>query len=577
VLKSRYDLVHRAFVFTLSIYLRTKSDFESPLCSESLNYCGECLNAMGRGYAGIPFCVHAVNIRRKAFGPNHPAYAHALSVLAKCFRSVGRSCDAIRLMEECNEICEIAFAAHHANLIPNFIAYGDALQSVGRHADALTAFEKAASIHVHNFRENQNRRQLEKIKASIEEVKEQSAKRKSTVRRRTLPYRAASMSMADDSSSEDEWPETSASDRDLGRLRSNSLKHLGPACQRDGYSVIPSIDVDSDATPVIVCTDVGRHFNDDSNLVLLRGMTEAKLLQPLAVVVNLYPQVDRACMARGALDSLGLGDVPVGIGGVAGWCGNDDLAVYETCYARNCTCIEHRGVDLMARSLKSAPNLSVKILCIANLSDVAQLLRDKPDLCVDKVKEIVMTGSLQPLEMDADHIVPDFSAGSKDGPCDEEAAIFVYQRCQELNIPTFTVTNHVAKSVVLTYPDICQSAHFVATGALNRLKEEMKKSGIQNGKEPFYIDLHSAMAMLTCADSYRPLRFSWKMKEVRGIQHSVAGLSAAETAIIDLPALEEELKILYRLGFQSALPIQARKRKRSSDRLKEMAATAHSE
>lgn len=532
---------------------------------------------MGRGYAGIPFCAHAVQIRRKAFGPNHPAYAHALSVLAKCFRSVGRSCDAIRLMEECNEICEIAFSSHHANLISNFIAYGDALQSVGRHADALTAFERAASVHKHNFTEDQNLKQLQKIEASIKEMKQQSAAtRKNTGRRRTLPYRAASMCMTDDSSSEDEGVETSTSDRGLGRMRSNSLRALGPACQRDGYSVIPSIDVDSDATPVIVCTDVGRRLNDDSNLVMLRGMTEAKLLQPIAIVVNLYPQVDRACMARGALDSLGLGDVPVGIGGVAGGHDKDDLVVYETCYARNCTCIEHRGVDLMVRSLKSAPDLSVKILCIANLSDVAQLLRDEPDLCVDKVKEIVMTGSLQPLETDADRVVPDFSSVSEDGPCDEKAAVFVYQRCQELNIPTFTVADHVSDRVIMTYPDICQSSHFIATGALHRLNEMMKKSDIQTDKEPFYIDLHSAMAILSSADSYRPLRFSWKMKEVRGIQHCVTGLSSSETAVVDVPALEEELKILYRLGFQSALPIQARRRKRSSDRLKELAATSHS-
>ena len=94
-------------------------DFESSLVSESLNYCADALQALGRGKEGIPLGMHAVKIRKFVFGPHHPAYAHALSVLASCYHSVGRSFDSLGLLREYLEICEKAFSKNHANMIPN--------------------------------------------------------------------------------------------------------------------------------------------------------------------------------------------------------------------------------------------------------------------------------------------------------------------------------------------------------------------------------------------------------------------------------------------------------------------------
>ena len=64
-------------------------DFYHSLVSESLNYCADALQTLGKGRKGIPLGMHAVAIRHFVFGPYHPAYAHALSVLASCYHSVG--------------------------------------------------------------------------------------------------------------------------------------------------------------------------------------------------------------------------------------------------------------------------------------------------------------------------------------------------------------------------------------------------------------------------------------------------------------------------------------------------------
>jgi tetratricopeptide (TPR) repeat protein len=106
-------------------------DFSHGLVSESLNYCGESLCALGRSGEGISLALHAVEIRKPIFGTSHPAYAHALSVLASCYHAVGRYFDACDCLETCLEICEVAFQKNHANIIPNLMNYGNVLRSTG--------------------------------------------------------------------------------------------------------------------------------------------------------------------------------------------------------------------------------------------------------------------------------------------------------------------------------------------------------------------------------------------------------------------------------------------------------------
>ena len=64
----------------------------------------------------------------------------------------------------------------------------------------------------------------------------------------------------------------------------------------------------------VVITDPGQDQDDEMALIMLRNLTELRLMRCLGVVSNLQPSEARARLARGTLDVLGLTEVPVGVG-----------------------------------------------------------------------------------------------------------------------------------------------------------------------------------------------------------------------------------------------------------------------
>lgn len=427
------------------------------LVSESLNYCAEALHKLGRSREGVALGAHAVRIRRKAFGPGHPAYAHALSVLASCYHGVGRSCDAQALLEECIGVCERAFSADHANMIPNLMAYGEVLRSLNKNGRAKGIYERAASIHRKNFKNGQRANQLEKCESNIAELD-------------------GLMSVKLSLSSSGQEDETVGS-RDDATVDSASTCRSLP-CRRGGVRV-PIPDVDSDAgstgTPILVLTDIGENPQDEYLLVLLAALKQVNLLHPLGVVANLEPQRQRASLARGVLDALGLPDVPVGTGSPC--CCSDEeemgkASIYDTDYARSCSCNAESGVALMVRALTSSQDGSVQLLCAASLTDVSTLIKNHEELFVKKVKEVTIMGSLKPLDS-FNFVSPVEEFGHKR---DMRAAEHVYEKCQELGIPTLTLGQAIAGGCPFSssiIEDLSKTEHMVSTSIRKNCETSM--------------------------------------------------------------------------------------------------------
>jgi hypothetical protein len=65
---------------------------------------------------------------------------------------------------------------------------------------------------------------------------------------------------------------------------------------------------------VLVTSDLGKDYDDLAALVLLGELDRLGLIKFIGLVANLYPAEERAQFARGALNSLGLENVPVAIG-----------------------------------------------------------------------------------------------------------------------------------------------------------------------------------------------------------------------------------------------------------------------
>jgi hypothetical protein len=72
------------------------------------------------------------------------------------------------------------------------------------------------------------------------------------------------------------------------------------------------------AQPLVLVCDPGRTEGCEMALALLRVMRDLGHVDPKAVIANVWPQQDRSRLLRKRLDSLGLHDVPVGVGSNGG-------------------------------------------------------------------------------------------------------------------------------------------------------------------------------------------------------------------------------------------------------------------
>eukprot|EP00985_Skeletonema_marinoi_P012749 scaffold6223_cov145-Skeletonema_marinoi.AAC.5 len=531
-------------------------DFSHGLVSESMNYCAESLCALGKGVEGIPLALHAVEIRKTIFGTTHPAYAHALSILASCYQSVGRSFDARDCLEKCLEICEVAFQRNHANIIPNLMNYGNVLRSTGDLKKARTVYQRAIAIHQLNFKEGQQASRLEKCRAEVDNLADKILQLESP----SVPVGDSMNDLSDD-------------------LMKVQLHSLAPA------------DVESDGTPVIVFTDIGRDVDDELSLVLLSALRRKHLLNPIAIIATLSPQDQRAHLARGSIDSMGMPDVPVGIGSSGGVDDDIELEVYDADYSIPSPCIYQSGIELVYAALESVPPNSAQLLCIASLADVATVMREREELFTAKVKEVVVMGGVVSPEI-GETLVPDSAYNNN---CDISAARYVYRKCQEIGIPTVTLSRWAAYGCPMPpqlLDEMSATEHMVARNirsvskiSVDQLwnKVRLHPSDPRREKIPNRCDvnwfcrtfmskgelskdwkasvwslvqklnMYDPLAMLLAVPAYRTAHFAFKEKVVNGVTHLCVGTTERDTGIKNRLALFDEYSTLFLSAFEESL------------------------
>ncbi|KAK1747852.1 tetratricopeptide repeat protein [Skeletonema marinoi] len=515
-------------------------DFSHGLVSESMNYCAESLCALGKGVEGIPLALHAVEIRKTIFGTTHPAYAHALSILASCYQSVGRSFDARDCLEKCLEICEVAFQRNHANIIPNLMNYGNVLRSTGDLKKARTVYQRAIAIHQLNFKEGQQASRLEKCRAEVDKLKAESERRDSC-------------SSGGHSSVED-----------LSSLRIHPEPHVS----------------DSMGTPVIVFTDIGRDVDDEMALVLLSALRRKHLLDPKAVIATLSPVRDRANLARGSLDVLGMADVLLASGALEGL---SRTSRFIRQFIQDQVKVLKTVASLLHAMYSRRPTLT-------SLSDLAVLIKDHEELFISKVKEVVVMGGLLPIDSH-DKLVPDTAYNNN---CDMEAARFVYESCQELCVPTVTLSRWTAYGCPMRpelLDELARTEHMVATNIRKKSKEsidQLWKKVVLPPDDPgreklpsrcdakwFYktfigkelpaelptsvwndvekLNMYDPLAVLMCVSSYRSTHFRCTEKVVNEVSHLVVGVCEQENGIRNRKALFDEYSALFLYAMQASL------------------------
>ncbi|KAL7458027.1 hypothetical protein ACHAWC_009516 [Mediolabrus comicus] len=516
-------------------------DFYHGLVSESLNYCADALQALGRGKEGVSLGMHAVRIRKHIFGPNHPAYAHALRVLASCYHCIGRSYDSLGLMKECLDICEKAFSKNHANLIPNLMLYGSVLRAVGDE-EARSVYERALTIHKLNFKGDQNIIQLQKLKDAIEELRISSNGK--------APQAAVSLDMP-----------------------------------------IPSVHLESGMVHAIVCADFGRRASDEYMLSVASSLQQMGTLKLVALVAVTPPQVLRADLARGALDSLLLPNVPVAYSRNSTMANADSNAkCFKSDYGKSSPHVNNTGVELITRAMIASPDKSLVVMCTACLGDVAQVIETQGDLFVSKVKEVVLMGFAAKAVRRRSSIEPEESGID----ADDELRRKVFKRCQERGIATVIL----GKEIALGFPfpstfadDLATSNHMVSMQVQHR--EEMHYNGIwelvkllqqeargyrgstkdvdiktfqkyalgnkmppttQHNIWPLIksINLELVLGLLCCIPMYRDY-FKWESHSRGGVDHKISRYTSATSGIIKPDHLASEIHMLIGVALRTAL------------------------
>ena len=134
---------------------------------------------------------------------------------------------------------------------------------------------------------------------------------------------------------------------------------------------------------VMIC-EPGNGVDCETSLVLLRALRDLGHIEPLGVIANFWPSSERARLARGTLDVLGMRDVPVGVGSEGAsttttgradrsW---DSAESYITPSNSEREEMIITGPRLLSMVFEEARPASITLLCTASLKDAAIFLRD---------------------------------------------------------------------------------------------------------------------------------------------------------------------------------------------------------
>lgn len=471
-----------------------------------------------------------MNIRKLVLGPHHPSYAHALSVLAACYHSVGRSSDSLGLLKECLDICEEAFSENHANIIPNLLLYGSVLVDTGAR-EARNVFLRALRLHKLNFKEGQNSQQLKKLMAAMKE---------------------------------------------LARNPDAKAK----------ISPIPSFGHDISQTHVIICADIGHRPSDEYMLSVAASLQKMGILKLVSVVSS--SQVTRANIARRALDSVQLANVPVAFSEVSTSYTEVNTAHFNLDHEKQSPHVDNMGVELITRVLLQAKEKSLVILGTACLGAISSVIQSNRSLFASKVKQVILIGSAKATKRRSRCLVLD------DLDKNDVFTRNVYQSCQDLEIPTVLLLKHISRGFPFSsalVDDLTTSNHLLSTQvkqseemqmnkiweSIKQLKQETKNSRAQNCPKikAFYkytlggknlstdqhniwpwitsVNLELVLGLLSCIPMYQDAHFRWETHDVKGTSHKISRHSNASAGIIKSEALSNEIHMLIGYAFRSAL------------------------
>lgn len=195
---------------------------------------------------------------------------------------------------------------------------------------------------------------------------------------------------------------------------------------------------------MIMIGDFGKDLDDEHALVLAAGLHRTGTVNLVAVVANLKPPLERARLAKGTLQQLGLPDIPVGIGTDVNAGEKQHPYEMRVPYLADQTSLRN-GSQLLVETLRAADDGSVVFVLNSGTTDAARLFREQGDLMKQKVRHVAIMGGVETdgdeIKLTDGYMVPN---NSKNNTFDWDSSLYLYQSLQESNIPMIVVTRDVA-------------------------------------------------------------------------------------------------------------------------------------
>lgn len=231
------------------------------------------------------------------------------------------------------------------------------------------------------------------------------------------------------------------------------------------------------ALPLLIISDDGKDPDDELAKIVVGSLKHRGLAKCYGYIANLGPSKERARLAKGTLEQLGLKEVPVAVGEDML---NQKATEYEfdAPYLANLNDCKENGVSMFVEILKGLDeDCQVTLVCLSGLADAWLLLKDHRELFKAKIARVVIMGGVEVegenVKLDLDgFMLPD---KAQNNTFDFESAKHLYRELQKENIPMTIVTRwagYAAKLPFTIYDGMAETGHPIGI----RLKKIQKHS-----------------------------------------------------------------------------------------------------
>ncbi|GAB5390001.1 MAG: type III secretion system effector XopQ [Alphaproteobacteria bacterium] len=261
--------------------------------------------------------------------------------------------------------------------------------------------------------------------------------------------------------------------------------------ETDLLTDLQSAHAGADPLNLVIITDIGRDHDDEVALLVTRGLEKLGLVKLCGVVANFSRDDGRARLAKGALQAIGAGAVPVAVG--ANDNPHEPVRDYElsASYLAAPEEVEPDGQILLKRLFSDAQKSgeTLDLVLISGMTDARDFIRDNVELSRQVIGHVNIMGGVesengQPRPDSHGHLRPDSAYNNcidKHLNADPQAdpvgpsAKDLYHLLQAQGIPTRIVTRFAAYATAVTpqfYDDLAAGGHPVAS----RIRQFQKSS-----------------------------------------------------------------------------------------------------